>query len=105
MDMAPLAAIEGPALADVNPVLACWLESTLSCLRAWLASALELDSRSYEAVVDTLLRVPGRVFATATHVDLVTTLEQARPRVRRAALDLDPGWLPAYGRVVQFHFR
>jgi hypothetical protein len=24
--------------------------------------------------------------------------------VRRAGLDVDPGWLPWFGRVVNFHF-
>jgi hypothetical protein len=37
-------------------------------------------------------------------VDVVMRAEDANLRVRAAGLDRDPGWLPAYGRVVYFHF-
>jgi hypothetical protein len=47
---------------------------------------------------------PGRVAVTRTHVDVLFGHQQADPRVRRAGLDLDPGWLPWFGRVVQFHY-
>jgi hypothetical protein len=26
-------------------------------------------------------------------------------RIRRAGLDIDPGWVPWLGRVVSFHYR
>ena len=41
---------------------------------------------------------------TRTHVDLVTPMDNISLPARRAGLDWDPGWLPDYGRVVQFHF-
>ncbi len=47
---------------------------------------------------------PARVSVTATHVDLHFRLRDADPRARRLGLDLDPGWLPWFGRVVAFHF-
>jgi hypothetical protein len=50
------------------------------------------------------LAVPGRLYVTASHVDVVIPLRCIDLRVRRAGLDRDPGWLPSYGRVVYFHF-
>jgi hypothetical protein len=50
------------------------------------------------------LAVPGRLYVTSSHVDLVLPLAAADLAVRRAGLDRDPGWLPAFGRVVYFHF-
>ncbi len=51
-----------------------------------------------------LVRRPARLSFTSTHIDLRFTLAGADPRVRRAGLDLDPGWLPWFGRVVAFQF-
>ena len=51
-----------------------------------------------------LVRRSGHVCATATHVDLHFTLDQCDLRLRRLGLDLDPGWLPWFGRVVAFHY-
>ena len=50
------------------------------------------------------LRIPTRLYVTSSHVDVVFALRDIDIRVRRAGLDRDPGWKPAYGRVVSFHF-
>jgi hypothetical protein len=39
-----------------------------------------------------------------TDLDVSLPLEEADIRVRRAGLDLDPGWVPWFGRVVRFHY-
>jgi hypothetical protein len=51
-----------------------------------------------------LVRRPARLSWTPTHVDLHFTLDQCDLGVRRLGLDLDPGWLPWFGRVVGFHY-
>lgn len=51
-----------------------------------------------------LVRRRGHVCATATHVDLHFPLGDCELRLRRLGLDIDPGWLPWFGRVVAFHF-
>ena len=51
-----------------------------------------------------LVRRPGRVLASRTHVDLYFDPQQVDIRVRRAGLDFDPGWVAWLGRVVQFHY-
>lgn len=52
-----------------------------------------------------LIAGPGRLGATATHLDFERPLASVRLDVRRAGLDLDPGWLPWLGRVVTIHYR
>ena len=41
---------------------------------------------------------------SATHADLHFGLADSDLRVRRLGLDIDPGWLPWFGRVVGFHY-
>jgi hypothetical protein len=52
----------------------------------------------------TLIHRPGRVLVTATHWDVIFDLNQIDLRLRRRALDSDPGWVAWLGRVVEFHY-
>lgn len=47
---------------------------------------------------------PAQLDLTPTHADVWLGMEQIDLRVRRAGLDLDPGWVPWFGRVVRFHY-
>ena len=49
-----------------------------------------------------LIERPGVVRMTKTHVDVVFRLDQADLDIRRAGLDIDPGWVPWLGRVITF---
>ncbi len=74
-------------------------------LRLRLAQGLGLDPARPEDLPPLLLLRPGRVHVTSTHVDVVMDLASISLPVRISGLDRDPGWLPAFGRVIQFHFR
>jgi hypothetical protein len=52
-----------------------------------------------------LLRRYARVHVTAVHVDVELTLAEHPLEIRLSGLDRDPGWLPAAGRHLAFHFR
>ncbi|MFB6249463.1 MAG: hypothetical protein ABEL97_12930, partial [Salinibacter sp.] len=52
-----------------------------------------------------LFRADGRLYTTDVNVDLVLPLDAARIDARVAGLDRSPGWWPAGGRIVRFHFR
>ena len=41
---------------------------------------------------------------TATHVDVRLPIDAVDLRIRRAGLDIDPGWVAWLGRVVHFHY-
>jgi hypothetical protein len=47
----------------------------------------------------------GYVTLTRTDLDVTLSIDAADIRIRRIGLDLDPGWLPWFGRVVRFHYR
>ncbi len=51
-----------------------------------------------------LLSLPAMINYSASHVDMHCPLSQVRLELRLAGLDVNPGWLPWLGRVVQFHF-
>lgn len=48
--------------------------------------------------------VPALVETDACHVDVFYALDSVNLDVRRLGLDIDPGWLPWLGKVVQFHY-
>lgn len=69
----------------------------LTAARRWLRRVARLG------LADLVLR-PARLSVSATHVDVHFRLGDCDIRVRRVGLDLDPGWLPWFGRVVAFHY-
>jgi len=69
-----------------------------------LAASVYLRRRSAISL-RTLLKRPGRVILSATHWDVIFDLNQTDLRLRRAALDSDPGWVAWLGKVVRFHYR
>ena len=69
----------------------------LAAARRWLHRRARLG-------LVALVRRPARLAFTATHIDVRFPLAGADVRVRRAGLDIDPGWLPWFGRVVAFQF-
>jgi hypothetical protein len=71
-----------------------------------LADSLAADAAAFYGRFDVwdarLVAVPGRLEATPTHLDVALPASRIRLAVRRAGLDLDPGWVPWLGRVVRF---
>jgi hypothetical protein len=51
-----------------------------------------------------IFAIPGLIEIDACHVDVFYALDSVNPDVRRAGLDIDPGWLPWLGKVVKFHY-
>jgi len=51
-----------------------------------------------------LIARAGRVTTTPVHLDVWFSLASHPIEIRRAGLDRDPGWMPAAGRHVAFHF-
>ena len=71
--------------------------TSLSRCRRWLRRTPRIGLAS-------LVCRPGRLAWSPTHVDVCFHLASADLRVRRHGLDIDPGWLPWFGRVVAFHY-
>lgn len=83
-----------PPLSDFEAMLDAWVTAA----RRWC--------RRYAGIgLCELVRRHGRLALTPTHCELIFDLSQVDLRIRRAGLDLDPGWLPWLGRVVKFHYQ
>jgi hypothetical protein len=72
--------------------------------RAWLAAVRRWLRRAGGIGLPSLVLRPAHLTVSPTHVDLHFRLQDTDLRVRRLGLDIDPGWLPWFGRVVSFHF-
>jgi hypothetical protein len=70
----------------------------------WLTAVRRWCRRRARIGLVTLVRRPGRMHVSRTHVETTFALSQLDIRVRRAALDVDPGWVPWLHRVVQFRY-
>jgi hypothetical protein len=73
------------------------LMSWTTALRRWSRRHAGLGLRS-------LLCRAGRVARSPTQLDIFFDLNTVDLRLRRLALDVDPGWVPWLGRVVRFHY-
>ena len=71
-------------------------------LRERLVLALGLDDA--RDLVPVLLRLPARLADGGERIDLHVDLAALPLPVRLAGLDRDPGWIPAAGCDVRFHF-
>ena len=100
---APVDPLVSPLLIGLNHRLRPWLATVLPFVRRRLQLALG-PSTDAEDLTSGLLARPARIYATATHVDVVMRLDTVTLPVRLAGLDRDPSWLPDFGRVIKLHF-
>jgi len=97
----PLLAQSGPyrprpastsAVATREVVVDAWCVALQRWLEAWCEASL----------AEIVLR-PATLQYTRTHLDLFFLLRDADVRIRRVALDVDPGYVPWLGYVLTFH--
>jgi hypothetical protein len=74
-------------------------------VRIWVLRIRRWCWRNGRLAVREIVRRPGYVTLTSTDLDVTMSIDSADVRIRRIGLDLDPGWLPWFGRVVRFHYR
>lgn len=82
--------------------LARWLTWLLPYLEARLALALGAEDPT--AAPNLVCRHRARIEISATALDVHLSLAELPITLRIAGLDRDPGWIPAAGRSVAFHF-
>lgn len=73
-------------------------------IRSWLTSMRRWCRLNAEMGLHNLVQRSGHISITRTHIDIWFEPQQADIRIRRVGLDLDPGWVPWFGRVVAFHY-
>ena len=77
-----------------------WPEVSLETVRALRLACVTATRRPLRRI----LARSGRILITRTHLTVVFDVTSVRLDVRKAGLDLDPGWLPRLGRVVRFEY-
>ena len=78
--------------------------ATSAALTAWRC-LLRRYCRVYAHIgLHDLIVRPGRIVVTPLHLDVFFEPGMVDLRIRRAGLDLDPGWVPWLGRVLRFHY-
>jgi hypothetical protein len=70
--------------------------------RTYLLHVLSVNRRVH--LGELLLERGARVCVTPVYLDIYLSLEELPISVRMAGLDRDPGWVPAAGRQIAFHF-
>jgi hypothetical protein len=73
-------------------------------LRVWCLAVRRWCWRTGKVTVRDVVSRAGVFSVSRTDLDVSLPIEEADIRVRRIGLDLDPGWLPWFGRVVRFHY-
>ena len=84
----------------IAPALAAFLARIMPAMRARLADALDGPP---DTVGHILLRA-ARIDVAPAEIDVVFAMADADSATRRAGLDVDPGWVPALGHIVRFHY-
>lgn len=79
-----------------------WLGWLLPYLEARLRRALGLGDGDDLAAL--LLRQQAQVMVSPSHLDVHFALAEHPIEIRVAGLDRNPGWLPAAGRFIAFHY-
>jgi hypothetical protein len=81
------------------------IDSERALVRAWSLAIRRWCWRLAFIPAREIILRPGLFSLSRTDLDITLSLDAADIRIRRAGLDLDPGWLPWFGLVVRFHYR
>lgn len=73
-------------------------------MRAGAAGKGDSPLNHSHGIAALLCRAPAQVEVSASRVDVHISLSDLAISIRIAGLDRDPGWIPAAGRAVYFHF-
>jgi hypothetical protein len=87
---------------DVWSGLTEWIDWLAPVIAARLAQAL--GRADADEAPRWLLRRRAAVLVAPAHLDVVLPLADLPVEIRSAGLDRDPGWLPASGVTVRFHY-
>ena len=79
-----------------------WLKYLFEFAECRLLQALNLESRNDLNKV--LFEKDATVAVSATHFEATFSLAELPLEVRFSGLDRNPGWIPAAGKYVEFHF-
>ena len=73
-------------------------------VRVWCLAVRRWCRRAGRLTIADVVQRFGRIAIAPTDLDISFKLEDGDIRIRRVALDVDPGWLPWFGLAVRFHY-
>ncbi len=73
-------------------------------VRKWAVAVRRWCWRTGKITAREIVARQGRFMVNRADIDISLPLDEADVRIRRIGLDLDPGWLPWFGRAVRFHY-
>jgi hypothetical protein len=103
----------GPSAPERPPVRTALAREPARPLGRWVARlGAYVDARLQAALrpepgcspAEILIEHRARVHVSPSHVDVILDLAWLPLEIRIAGLDRDPGWIPAAGRYLTFHF-
>ena len=65
---------------------------------------LALGIESEDSLAEILLHHYAKLIITPTHLDVFFSLSDHPIEIRLSGLDRNPGWVPAAGRFIAFHY-
>ncbi|HEU0295570.1 MAG TPA: hypothetical protein VFR47_22715 [Anaerolineales bacterium] len=80
--------------------LSAWLEVLMLTVRPRLQLALGVGNKE----LPRFFTQPARIVVTATRLDAYFALADLPIEIRLSGLDRDPGWVPAAGKFISFHY-
>ncbi len=99
--------IHGKPECHPGGLTAIALNDPATLVRLWAVAARRWCWRVARLSLSEIVHRPGRVWLTRTDLDVTLPLDQVDIRIRRAGLDIDPGyvsWFGPWGLVVRFHY-
>ena len=75
-----------------------------AALEDWVAAAAGWCIEQIGLPIGELVARPGWIALTRTHLDVSFPFERTDIRIRRAGVDINPGWVSWLGRVVTYWY-
>jgi len=95
---------DDPVVAWLQPGGLAVAPANRAVTAAWIRATRARSRRDTGRSLATITRRSGAIAVTKTHIDVLFRHTEIDVAVRRAGLDIDPGWVPWLGKVVQFHY-
>src|SRR5690606_30717201 len=80
-----------------------WSQSSdeTDTFQPWMHAVSVLLAREYELSLEAVVQRAAALTCTRTHVDVIFDMNSSDVRIRKAGLDIDPGFVRWFGRVVR----
>ncbi|HEU4399462.1 MAG TPA: hypothetical protein VFU54_16710 [Actinomycetota bacterium] len=92
----------GAEFEAVADTAAAWRQATVQRVRE--TGGARADGQDSDTIFDRVVRRAGHVLQEPGWIEVVLDVADTDVVVRRAGLDLDPGWVPWLGSVVRFRY-